>query len=88
MFHLDPGPGGPVLDLSAQSLQRLGNPTSCFLHLFYLQVTKSAIFPPIVQLLPLSNGTPHLLQEVHILQSIKQTINKLMHKNNIVIKFM
>ncbi|KAA6421357.1 MAG: hypothetical protein FRX49_08634 [Trebouxia sp. A1-2] len=37
MCHLDPGPGGPVLDFSAQSLQRLGDPTSCFLHFFHLQ---------------------------------------------------
>ncbi len=83
MFHLDPGPGGPMLDLSAQSLQRLGNPTGCFLHFFHLQVTKPTIFPPIVQLLPLCNGTPHLLQEVHILQLIKQTINKVMHRSGV-----
>lgn len=75
-----------MLDLSAQSLQRLGNPASCFLHLFHLQVTKSAILPPIVQLLPLSNGAPHLLQEVHVLQSIKQTINKVMHRSSLAVK--
>lgn len=72
-----------MLDLSAQSLQRLGNPTSCLLHFFHLQVTKPAILPPIVQLLPLSNSTPHLLQQVYILQSRKQTINKVMPRNGV-----
>lgn len=61
-----------MLDLSAEALQRLGNPASCLLHFLYLKIPKPAILPAIVKLLPFGHGAPHLFQQFHILHHASQ----------------
>ena len=59
--YLDPGPRGPVLDLTSQPLQRLGDPAGSFLHLLHFEVSKLAVLPLCVKLLPLVHSAPQLL---------------------------
>ena len=71
--YLNPGPSRPMLNLSAKALQRLGNPAGCLFHLFHLEVSKSAIFPTVVKLLPLRHCAPKLLQQFNILHGASNT---------------